>query len=104
MEQYTDDGIGLKFWNIGLAEFHINYRPKRNDTTDTVESRILTMACTRKWRPKILEIGTHYGNTTSNIARVIKLLRGEFVTVDVVAPPSFTFLKCKREMSDLKKR
>lgn len=76
----------MKFINVPLLDFHSSYRPEKNDTMDMVESKLIVMACARKWKPNVLEIGTHYGNTTANIARVVKPLRGLFVTVDVVAP------------------
>lgn len=77
----------MKFRNFPLPDFHKEYRVHRTPTMDMTESRLIMMACARCTKPKVLEIGTQYGHTTANMARVVKPLGGMIVTVDVKNPP-----------------
>jgi hypothetical protein len=64
------------------------YSPTPSPLTDEAESQLIVEACMAFHRPKVLEIGTQYGDTTANMAKVVSVLKGEIVTIDVVTPPS----------------
>jgi len=78
----------MKFVNMPLAYHHKAYKPLCTPAMDIVESQLIVMACSRFEKSEVLEIGTQYGDTTTNMARVVKLLGGKIVTVDVKSSPA----------------
>ena len=73
----------MNHYQARVVDLPAIYAPKRADGTDRVEigimlSMLLTIPC-----PKVLEIGTQYGDTTANFAKVLKPLGGSITTVDV---------------------
>lgn len=78
----------MKFVNICVPEMHFNYRPKRCECTDTTEAAIMVAHMTRIPCPRVLEIGTQFGDTTANFAKAVLPLGGLVVTVDVNRIPA----------------
>ena len=75
--------------NINVPDLAALYTPKRAECTDRIEARIMVAAILRtQICPRVLEIGTQYGDTTANFAKVVKPLGGSVVTVDVTKIPS----------------
>lgn len=78
----------MKMVNIPVPDFTSFYTPKRTECTDRIETRIMLAAALRNSVcPRILEIGTQYGDTTANFAKVVKPLGGVVVTVDITEVP-----------------
>ncbi|MFA5936530.1 MAG: class I SAM-dependent methyltransferase [Candidatus Paceibacterota bacterium] len=73
----------LSFAKIPTPFVHFVYRPKSSSAMDDAETAILLMACTGYYQPQILEIGTWIGETTNNIATVIRPHGGMVTTLDV---------------------
>jgi len=77
----------LKFVDINVSDLHWTYMPKTEDNKliDVAEAKLLAHAVAPgTFRPvNILEVGTHRGQTTSNLAQVVKAFGGMVVTVDV---------------------
>jgi len=78
----------MKMINIPVPDFTSLYTPKRAECTERIEARIMLMVALRNpVCPRILEIGTQFGDTTANFAKVVKPLGGVVVTVDITEVP-----------------
>lgn len=78
----------MRMVNISTPEFTSTYTPKRAECTERIEARIMISAVLRNpVCPRILEIGTQFGDMTTNFAKVVKPLGGVVVTVDIVEIP-----------------
>lgn len=79
----------MKMLNVPVPEYTSFYAPKRAECTDRIEARIMiAVAIKNPVCPRVLEIGTQYGDTTANLAKAVKPLGGVVVTVDVTKVPS----------------
>jgi predicted O-methyltransferase YrrM len=73
--------------SIPLPKRHWCYMPTPNLMIDEAESELIMLGCSLKGAPRVLEIGTHKGGTTNNMAKVVSALKGHVVTVDVLSNP-----------------
>ena len=84
--------------SIPLPSWHWCYEPDNNEMMDVVESRILMAACAKFDMPRVLELGTFRGGTTTNLAKIAKARSGKVITVDVLEAPDSLPLEQKGEV------
>lgn len=77
----------MKHVSIPLPQWHWCYEPTPNEMTEDAETRIIMAVCAMYDMPRVLEIGTHKGGTTANIAKTVWARKGMVITVDVNAVP-----------------
>jgi hypothetical protein len=73
--------------SIPLPKRHWCYMPTANPMTDDAESELVMLGCSLRCEPTVLEIGTHKGITTNNMAKIVSATKGRVITVDVLDIP-----------------